>query len=61
MFVRATADYVTREPTLLSFRKGDIIIISNTESPSGAEGKFGTNEELLTFKRLFLKYILTAG
>ncbi|CAG0891501.1 unnamed protein product [Darwinula stevensoni] len=24
-FVRAVSDYITREPTLLSFRKGDVI------------------------------------
>ncbi|KAB7507118.1 hypothetical protein Anas_04359 [Armadillidium nasatum] len=31
-FVKATADYITREPTLLSFRKGDIIKVTNTDA-----------------------------
>ena len=30
-YVKAVADYVTRESTLLSFRKGDVIRIVNNE------------------------------
>ena len=30
-YVRAVADYVTRESTLLSFRKGDVILVVHNE------------------------------
>ena len=31
-YARAVADYVTQEPTLLSFRKGDIIKVAGSKN-----------------------------
>ncbi|XP_022092441.1 unconventional myosin-XV-like [Acanthaster planci] len=40
-YVRAIQDYITRESTLLSFRKGDIIKLNNKHPAAGSDWLFG--------------------